>query len=331
MLRLQFLPGEQSEFLKIVYKRSHRSTDQLAEIVGVHPRTLRDWRREKLRISLAAARLFCQKFEMQLPEVEDVMIQRWKVSQRLENRIGGLATFKRYGIFATQEGREKGGKNSWLKRQENSSFWRKYTLVMRRPDESEMLAEFIGIMLGDGGLTQGQCKVYLNSEVDTMFAKYLGGLIFQLFNIRPSITKRKDEKLLRVSVSSVDLVEYLIQKGLQIGDKVHLQVGVPTWIWSKPGYIKACIRGLLDTDGCFVIHRYRVKGKEYIYPKISFCNRSLPILEFMQRGLEFLGYTPKRSFDKYVWLYNQKEVKRYLEEIGTKNYKPAVRKILEGC
>jgi len=45
-----------------------------------------------------------------------------------------------------------------------------------------------------------------------------------------------------------DLVEYLNSKGLSLGNKVLLQVGVPEWIWTKEEYIKACIRGLVDTE-----------------------------------------------------------------------------------
>ncbi|MBI4035707.1 LAGLIDADG family homing endonuclease [Candidatus Daviesbacteria bacterium] len=81
------------------------------------------------------------------------------------------------------------------------------------------------------------------------------------------------------------MVKYLTSKGLSLGNKVCLQVGVPNWILSKEDYIKACIRGLIDTDGSFVLHRYTIKGKIYTYPKISFSNRSEPLLEFVYQGL----------------------------------------------
>lgn len=93
-------------------------------------------------------------------------------------------------------------------------------------------------------------------------------------------------------------------------------------------YVKVCIRGLVDTDGCFALHRYRVNGKEYCYPKICFSNRSEPLLEFVYQGLKQLGFNPKRTYKYQVWIHNQNETRRYLKEIGTNNYKPAVKQIL---
>lgn len=85
--------------------------------------------------------------------------------------------------------------------------------------------------------------------------------------------------MLKVSISGMNLVEYLKQKGLCIGNKVHLQVGVPDWILSKQDYIKGCIRGLIDTDGSFILHKYKIKEKMYTYPKISFSNNQSHILK----------------------------------------------------
>lgn len=221
-------------------------------------------------------------------------------------------------------------KNSWLKRRENPLIWKKYVNSITQPKESEKLAEFIGIVLGDGGLSRFQCFIYLNSDTDKDYAIYVAKLITELFSLLPTIIKHKKYKLLRVSVSSVNMIEYLLQKGLRLGNKVRLQVEVPVWIWSKSEYIKACIRGLIDTDGCFAIHKHTVNGKAYSYPKIAFTNSSLPILDFVYQGLKRLGFTPYKYLNKKIWLYNQREVRRYLDEVGTRNYKPSIKKILEG-
>lgn len=101
----------------------------------------------------------------------------------------------------------------------------------------------------------------------------------KLFGITPKIYTHKKHKVLRVSVSSVNLVKYLASKGLSLGNKVHLQVGVPNWILSKQDYIKGCIRGLIDTDGSFILHKYKIKEKMYTYPKISFSNKSEPYIK----------------------------------------------------
>jgi hypothetical protein len=142
-------------------------------------------------------------------------------------------------------------------------------------------------------------------------------LISKLFGVTPTTYRRKKERVFEIAISGVNLVEYLVRKGLKVGNKVRLQVGVPEWVWLKPQYTKACLRGLIDTDGSFINHRYRVKRREYRYLKIAFENRSEPLLDFVYRGLEQLGFSPKREHHK-VWLYSQSEAKRYLRDIGTR-------------
>ena len=78
----------------------------------------------------------------------------------------------------------------------------------------------------------------------------------------------------------------------------------------------------MDTDGGVFLHRYKVGGQEYKYRKISFSNRSVPLLLFVSNTLTELGFTPKiidKVENKKVWLYNTNEVKKYLEVVGTHN------------
>ena len=202
----------------------------------------------------------------------------------------------------------------------NRNGLRKIYLPVLSPD----LAEFIGIMLGDGGLTDFQCTVYLNSETDQYFAYYVRELVLKLFGLTPKIYVHRKHKVWRVSISSVSLVKYLISRGLTTGSKVDLQAAVPDWIWLNTDYIKSCVRGLIDTDGSFVIHKYKVRQKEYSYAKISFTNRSKPLIDFVYQALNKLGFNPKKSYKDQVWLHRQGEVRKYLEEIGVNNYRPNV-------
>lgn len=328
-LRLALRIGEQTNYLKNVVSKSNLSIEGLAKIVGVHHRTFIDWIKEKNHLPLFAARILNHKFSVVLPENEDILIARWKELKREASRKGGKALIKKYGSFATAEGRKKGGQVSWQRRKNNKEILPKYSHIITRPEESVDLAELVGILLGDGGLTHFQCVIYLNSETDVAFSKYIQNLCKKLFGIIPAIYKSKKVKLLRVSISSVNLIEYLLEKGLILGNKVKLQVAVPRWVYKNKEYIKACIRGLIDTDGCFIINKYKVKKREYKYPKMIFCNSSIPLLNFVIDGLKACGFTPKNHGNKYIWLSNQAEVRRYLREIGTRNYKPTVKLILE--
>lgn len=324
MDRLSFSPGGLSAFIQEVQRKLGLSADDLARLIGFSGRTLRDWKREKFNPNKDAILKLSQLSGVKLPTFK-VISQYWYVYKGA--KLGGKRRYELYGPIGTLKDRSKGGKASWNKRKNNPELWKVYTKKIIEPKNSIELAEFIGIMLGDGGLTHFQCSIYLNSEIDKEFAYYVKNLMSKLFGITPKIYVHKKHKVCRVSVSSVNLVKYLTSKGLCIGDKVRAQVGVPSWVLLNPEYVKACIRGLIDTDGSLIIHRYRIKGKEYSYPKISFSNRSEPLLEFVYWGLGQFGLNPKRTYRSEVWLHNQNDVRRYLEIIGVSNYKPNIQSL----
>lgn len=327
MDRLSFNSGELNTFIKEVQTRLGVNSNQLAKLVGLSGRTIRDWRRELFNPSNEAVLKLSLLSGIPIPK-HRILSRYWYTNKAA--KLGGKRTYELHGLLGTKETRSKGGKNSWAKRRNNPELLKKYMNSITKPEESTDLAEFIGIMLGDGGLTTYQCTIYLSSETDQEYAKYIKKLIRKLFNLTPGIYKHKKWKMLKVSVSGINLVEYLKQKGLCIGNKVLLQATVPQWIWDTPEYMKVCIRGLIDTDGCFALHKYKVNRKEYCYPKICFSNRSQPLLDFVYQGLKQLGFNPKKTYKYGVWLHNQNEVRKYLKEIGTRNLKPSVKRVLGG-
>lgn len=323
MDRLSFQSGELRTFIEQVQNKLGLGSNDLAKLVGLSGKTIRDWKGEKFKPTKDHILKLSKISKVRIPEYKN-LLPYWNIPEAA--RLGGRRTFELYGLLGTKESRSKGGKSSWDKRKNNPELWVKYTRSIIEPEESEDLAEFIGIMLGDGGLTHFQCTVYLNSETDQEFAYYTRNLVNKLFGIMPRIYIHKKHKVWRVSISSVNLVKYLTAKGLSLGDKVRIQVGVPSWVQANPKYIKACIRGLIDTDGSFIVHRYKIKGKEYSYPRLSFSNRSEPLLNFIYKELRRLGFNPK-SQKNAVCLYSQDEVKRYLELIGVNNYRPNVESL----
>jgi hypothetical protein len=109
-----------------------------------------------------------------------------------------------------------------------------------------------------------------------------------------------------------------------MSNKAKQQVDAPDWIKNNKEYSIACLRGLMDTDGGVFLHKYKVHGKQYSYKKISFTNKSTPLILFVFEILRVLGFTPKLRDTleiKRVWLYNEHEVNRYLEVVGTSNYR----------
>lgn len=320
IMRIKFHPGEQREFIEKLSLKSGYSTAMLAEIAGVHPRSFRDWKREKLTMTVNACDIFCKTFNLLLPENREKMIERWQIARKEANRKGGLSRFARHGSPGTPEGRSKGGIKSIANLKKNGIF--PTVKVYNFPNFDTALAEYVGIMLGDGGITSGQCTITLNSEADRNYIYFVSDFAKQLFGENPKQFQHKGDKAITLYYNGVSLVKFLVFIGLRIGNKVKQQVDVPDWIKDSPNYRKACLRGLVDTDGGIFLHKYKVAGKEYIYKKMSFSNRSIPLLVFVRNTLQDLGFTPKvidKVENKKVWLYNQSEVARYLCVVGTHN------------
>lgn len=303
------------------------SWEEVASKVGVSGRTLRDWQREILignkEILLKLSRLG----GVSLPPVVEEREEWWNT--RAWSKKASMIRIKMYGPPGTPEGRSKGGKISQLKRMLNPEQYKGTGITIKNvfscPPESSKLAEFIGIMLGDGGISKDQVKISLDMNVDKEYAVIVVGLIQELFGKNPSVYTRKDFNVLTICLTGVNLVNYLVNKGLCVGSKMKANIGIPEWIKSDQSYSKSCIRGLVDTDGCLFIHKYRFKEKqEYRYKNICFVSAIPRLMADVREQLHLLGYTPKGKGVK-LFLYNQHEANRYLNEIGTSNPKNLIR------
>lgn len=179
---------------------------------------------------------------------------------------------------------------------------------------SKELAEFIGIMLGDGKLSHFQALVTLGNK-ELSYANYVCDLMEHLFSARPKISTRA-MGYHDVYIGSVLLTNWLMSQGL-VTHKVKYQVKVPRWIFSKKEYMKMFLRGLFDTDGSIYKLRHGVQ--------ISFTNYSLPLLTSLQLMLLRLQYSPSRISSHKVYLTRRKDIERFFREIQPQNNKHCVR------
>ena len=104
---LKFLPGQQKHFLLQISQTSGLSTNRLAKLVNISPRNYRDWKREKINISMRAAKILSRNFNITLPEKEKILVSRWKKAKSEAGRIGGFACQKKYGCLIPLEARKK--------------------------------------------------------------------------------------------------------------------------------------------------------------------------------------------------------------------------------
>ncbi|PIU76020.1 hypothetical protein COS75_01195 [Candidatus Pacearchaeota archaeon CG06_land_8_20_14_3_00_35_12] len=214
-------------------------------------------------------------------------------------------------------GRSKGGKNSLGS-----------TIILPKIKFNENLAEFVGAVLGDGnicyykkGKKTGvyQVKIAGDYNLDKDYhMSYLKKLCFDLFGLegKEIIVKDKHERF--ICFSSKKLVESLINEGLKSGDKIKNQITIPNWIFKNNEYLRACIRGLIDTDGC--IHRMSNQDPNLL--RINFKNYNKTLLEDARKAFVQLGFSPSKIIiNKAFSLSRQKEISKYLKEIGFSNKK----------
>lgn len=316
--RLMFPSGYQKLFIEKLLQNGATSRS-LSETSNVSTRTIRDWRAEKYHIPERVVKVFCKKYEIKLPNNITQLIENWKLMRKQVSSRGARARYKIYGNFSTPEGRRKGGHNALqILRKRGLAAWCSKDYLY--PKKSVDLAEFIGILLGDGGITKKQATITLNTEADKEYVHYVSRLGNTLFGQKPSISNRKDCKATNLRYSGIKLIEFLLKVGLKRGDKVKQQVDVPDWIKSSIKYKVACLRGLMDTDGCISRCTHKYKTKSYTYYNPCFANRSKPLLDFVTNTLEELKLHPSVAGER-IWLYNKTSVKDYFKIVGSSNFR----------
>ena len=189
------------------------------------------------------------------------------------------------------------------------------------PKESEKLAEFMGIMFGDGGISNPwQLVISLNSISDLPYSLYATGLIRQLFVLEIATRKRLNQNTLVLVCSSATLVDFLVEKGFVRGNKVFQQIDISTWIAANQNYGKFFVRGLVDTDGCLYIHKHFTKGKFYANIGFCFTSFSKKLTFSVAKILNIHGIKPHvTDGGRRVYLYNQEAIGKYLNIFGSSN------------
>jgi DNA-binding XRE family transcriptional regulator len=313
--------GQQRTLIERVIRRSGKNCAQLATVFGVSGRTVYDWRRERCKISLVFAKKLARFANIPLPR--PLRTQSRYAHTSGAGRLGGQAIIAKYGVVGGDQAQRKAAWQRWWKEQgqylPSKILHKRKTINHPRP--SNKLAEFFGILMGDGGISARQVVVTLHSETDRAFAQYYRRLAYQLFGVRPQLVKLKHAKAVHLVISRTDLVEWLHERGLPIGHKIKHGLDVPTWIKNNPRYSRFCLRGLIDTDGSVFAHQYRSGGKRYSYKKLDFCSLSTPLLRSAYTIFQANGMKPCVSRGKKLRLESQADMARYFRVIGSSNPK----------
>lgn len=324
MSRMVFEGSEFEEFILKVKLQLNLTWDDLGKSVGVSGRTLRDWKRGKLLPSKKVVDSLENLSGVLAPKPIKIREEWW--SGRKNGRIGALARMKKYGPVGTPEGRRKGGLMSQKRRREDPEYYRKLGCLIRKkfPElkPTAKLAELTGIILGDGGISLGQLKIYLNIKADQAYADYVRKLLGEVIGEKGSRYDYIKDSVIVLTVSGVGLIKRLIESGLKKGDKIKNQVDFPEWIWTSDKYKKLCVRGLIDTDGCLYFHHHWIESRKYKYRNLGLCytSHSKNLITsvskiFSEHGIKHsFGYKGGR-----IYVYSLGMVKKYLRIFGSSN------------
>jgi len=322
--RVIFPPGGQQRFLLKAVKNLNLSWPLFAAQIGVHQRTLNDWKRGEYSTPLNVVKKISLTTKVKIPKNVEIKEPFWYVYKgaKIGGKLGALACFKKYGSYG---GDPEYRKKKWYEWWEREGKYKSHPIInaplpIKKPRKSKDLAEFVGILLGDGGIAQYQVVVTLHSKDDKEYSKFVIGLVKKLFNVPVGIHYDKKCSSIDLVISRSGLVRFCIEKlGLKKGSKVKQQVDIPEWIKQNNLYSIACVRGLVDTDGCVFTHRYKVNRKLYSYKKLSFTSYSKPLRQSVFNILKNTGLNPRFAQRKDVRLDSIEDMQRYFQLFGSHN------------
>jgi intein/homing endonuclease len=165
----------------------------------------------------------------------------------------------------------------------------------------ENVAEFLGIMTGDGCVnkytrisdkkrTDYYISITGNSIKDVeYYDKFLSNLIRSIFGIVPKYSKKKNQNTIDMLLRYKELYGFFDNINFNKGPKD--KIDIPVSIKENDNLARAFLRGLFDTDGS-------ISWKKEKYPVISIMQKSRKLIESVCYILDKNGFSFNVGYDK---------------------------------
>ncbi|MEK6946524.1 MAG: hypothetical protein AABX32_02865 [Nanoarchaeota archaeon] len=145
---------------------------------------------------------------------------------------------------------------------------------------SEQLAEFIGILAGDGHVSfntnKNNISITGDSRLDVEYLKYVKFLIEKLFNLKANIFIKKGQNTALIKFESKGIVDFLRNVGYYKHNSRNIEI--PDWITENKNYLLSTIKGLADTDFSLMIYKNRKFYPYYPIISIGLADKEFTIL-----------------------------------------------------
>lgn len=189
------------------------------------------------------------------------------------------------------------------------------------PDtNSEKFAEFIGILLGDGCIYSNKESICVTGDklLDReYFERHLNKLISELFSVDYYNYLCKKSRGIHCVINSKSLVEFLCPAFFVAGDKIKAGAKIPENFFLKKNLLKACLRGLFDTDGSVCPHP---NSKVMLIITI----KNPVLMGSALKAFDKIGILAKQSKGD-IYFYGATKVKRFFDEVGSSNPKHLIK------
>ncbi|MFZ6035181.1 MAG: LAGLIDADG family homing endonuclease [Patescibacteria group bacterium] len=313
--------------MRVVIPKKHRLTyfnslkettnlswSNLSRELKVNERLIRSWRQGEFTIPMKFLKKIKQRYDIAIPDAIKTLPNYWHAKSA--GSIGAVAHNIKYGNPGTAEGRQRGGMRSIITHNiRHTGFVLEKRI--RKPLLSEELAELIGILIGDGGITKYQVTVSLNYFKDDVYSEFVKNLFQKVFDAKVSINKSQSRSLISILASGKQFVSHLEYLGLPIGNKIKHKIDIPQWIKDNMFYRRACIRGIFDTDGSIYFDRHKNGEVFYKSLNIAFTSASPKLLNSIHEFLMAEGFGPTLSSNKSIRLRNGKDISYFFDIIGS--------------
>lgn len=178
---------------------------------------------------------------------------------------------------------------------------------------SEDLAEFIGVVLGDGNISRfprTERLLLVGNANNPGFINHYAKIVMELFRKKPTIMKAKYANALRLSIYQKHIADRL---EIPTGDRSKLHIKIPRWIWNSNQYVIKLLKGFFEAEGSLSIH---LPTCTYNF---QFKNNNTSLLSIVKRGLVLLGFHPEIRINS-IRLRKRAEVENFKNIIQFRKY-----------
>ncbi|MDO8427802.1 MAG: LAGLIDADG family homing endonuclease [Candidatus Diapherotrites archaeon] len=182
------------------------------------------------------------------------------------------------------------------------------------PAMSEQLAEFLGIVYGDGCLTTENYGIIISEGIvsDKIYIEsHVKQLMKNLFQAEPWF--RYQRNVVHCNLSSKKAHQYLaFEFSIPVGYKKG-RMHIPKQVYEQAEYKKAFLRGLFDTDGGF--HRHHTHSAQ-----IEITSHDPVFLKEVWNMFLDLGFNAKIGKEQ-IWILDRNEIDKFFQKIKPNNPK----------